>query len=78
MLCKYCKSKYKHTPVHTEWGACLQCSGVTDDLCGADDNDVLADVWELANPSGRTKSKIHDDEDSRSDAYRDGQDAFDL
>jgi hypothetical protein len=69
MLCKYCKSKYKHTPVHTEWGACLQCSGVIDDF-SLDDTDVLVDVWELANPSGRTKSKIHDDEDSRSDLYK--------
>jgi len=61
MNCKYCGAKFKLSALHPDPQACLECSGVADDL-SISDEEIAIDVWQLSNPGGRTKPRFEDNE----------------
>jgi hypothetical protein len=62
MNCKYCGAKFRLSALHPDPSACLECSGVADDLTISDE-EIAIDVWQLSNPAGRTKPKF-DEQDA--------------
>ena len=54
MNCKYCGCSFKLTKLNTDAAACLECSGVVDDM-SIEDEEIRIDIWKMQNPSGKTR-----------------------
>ena len=53
MKCRFCGEMYKLTVFHKDTTACLDCSGVTEDM-SIEDDEMKIDLWVLKHPSGKT------------------------
>lgn len=54
MNCKYCGCSYKLSKHQVDPSVCLDCSGVIDDF-SIPDEELAVEIWNLQNPTGKTK-----------------------